>query len=177
MAEVFGVGRVVDYETHDDGTSHIEVLGRFRAPARRQSFARQCSGGRGDGPAGDGARRTPTRGRSRKTLQRAPAAPPPGPTPDAKEALDQILQSSSRDVPFLVHLLCTVVVGNPEVRQKLLEEDDVLDRGQRPADDARDPEPGARPSDRRGVIVERVFTTVTTGAHGGERDAEPWNSG
>ena len=32
-------------------------------------------------------------------------------------------------MPFLVHLLCTVVVGNLEVRQKLLEEDEVLDRG------------------------------------------------
>ena len=44
MAEVLGVGCVVDYETRDDGTSRIEVLGRWRArlvaDAARSEFRR-----------------------------------------------------------------------------------------------------------------------------------------
>jgi hypothetical protein len=52
-----------------------------------------------------------------------------GLTREAKDALSQILKTSGRDIAFLVHILCTIVVGSPEVRQKLLEEDRVLDRG------------------------------------------------
>jgi uncharacterized protein HemY len=48
---------------------------------------------------------------------------------EAKEAIGHILKASVRDVPFLVHMLCTIVIGSPEVRQKLLEEDRLEDRG------------------------------------------------
>jgi Lon protease-like protein len=129
MAEVLGVGCVVDYDTRNDGTSRIEVLGRWRArlvaDAARSKFRRAKVTILPETELDDADARALHEGlcNSVRRLDQTHLAP------DAKNALDQILRTSSRDVPFLVHLLCTVVVGNLEVRQKLLEEDKVLDRG------------------------------------------------
>lgn len=130
IVQLFGVGQVADYETHDDGTSHIEVLGRFRAKVLEELSPGVFRQARVEAlpelePDEAAARALhDSLAAALRGLHRV------GLTPDAKEALDQILQSSARDLPFAVHMLCTVVVGNPEVRQKLLEEDDVLMRGQ-----------------------------------------------
>jgi Lon protease-like protein len=130
MAEVLGVGGVVDYETRDDGTSRIEVLGRWRArlvadAAAGSKFRRAKVSVLPETELAEADARTLHEGlcNAVRRLDQTDIAP------DAKAALGEILRSSSRDVPFLVHLLCTVVVGNLEVRQKLLEEDRVLDRG------------------------------------------------
>jgi Lon protease-like protein len=130
IVQTFGVGQVADYETHDDGTSHVEVLGRFRAKLLEELPPVQFRQARVE----ELPEREPEEA-AVQALQKSLAAALKGLnrlglTPDAKEALGQILESSARDLPFAVHMLCTVVVGNPEVRQKLLEEDDVLMRGQ-----------------------------------------------
>jgi Lon protease-like protein len=127
-AEVFGVGSVVEYETHEDGTSNIEVLGRHRVrlieelppgPYRRARAATLA-----DDEPDDAAGRA-----LRSDLEAAILGlDRVGLTPEAREAFTQILGTSGRDVTFLVHILCTIVIGSPDVRQKLLEEDSVLDR-------------------------------------------------
>jgi Lon protease-like protein len=129
ISEVFGVGSVVDYDTHEDGTSHIEVLGRFRVrtlaelPSTpfRQARVRVLPD---EEPAQVEAEAL--RDALSEALRRLDQA---GLAPEARSALSQILAGSARNVPFLVHMLCTIVIGSPEVRQKLLEEDRVVERG------------------------------------------------
>jgi Lon protease-like protein len=129
IATVFGVGSVVDYETHEDGTTNIEVLGRHRVrlleelpgDVFRRARVQVLSEDVPDDIAG------------KKLHAELEAAilglDRIGLTREAKDALTQILKNTGRDMTFLVHMLCTIVIGSPDVRQKLLEEDRVLDRG------------------------------------------------
>ena len=126
---VFGVGSIVNYDTHDDGTSNIEVLGRHRVRlleelpssafrrARVQVLAEEV-------PDDIAAQKL------HADLQGAILGlDKVGLTREARDALTHILKTSARDMPFLVHMLCTIVIGSPDVRQKLLEEDRLVDRG------------------------------------------------
>jgi Lon protease-like protein len=129
IASVFGVGAVVDYDTHEDGTSDIEVLGRHRVRMIEELppsvFRRARVEVLPEEEPGEAAARklhadleAAIRALDRVGLRR-----------EAKDAIGHILEASVRDVPFLVHMLCTIVIGSPEVRQKVLEEDRVEDRG------------------------------------------------
>jgi Lon protease-like protein len=129
IAGVFGVGVVVDYDTHEDGTSDIEVLGRFRVrlieelPPSVFRRARVEVLPEDEPDEGSAKRLHADLEAAIKSLDRV------GLRKEAKEAIGHILKTAARDVPFLVHMLCTIVIGSPEVRQKLLEEDRVEDRG------------------------------------------------
>src|SRR5262245_25160541 len=129
IAPVFGVGSVVDYETHDDGTSNVEVLGRHRVRLIEelpvQEFRRARVELLGEDVPDDiaGKKLHADLESAILSLDRV------GLTREAKDALTQILKNTGRDMTFLVHILCTIVIGSPEVRQKLLEEDRVIDRG------------------------------------------------
>jgi uncharacterized protein len=129
IAPIFGVGSVVDYETHDDGTSNVEVLGRHRVRLLQELPAGTFRRGRVEVLPED----VPDDIAGEKLHAELEAAilglDRLGLTREAREALTQILKNTARDMAFLVHILCTIVIGSPEVRQKLLEEDRVLDRG------------------------------------------------
>jgi uncharacterized protein len=127
--ETCGVGRVTDYETHDDGTSHVEILGLARARIEEELPS------------------TPYRTGRLKVLDEAPASPEDakslrtdlrsavnrlealGMSPEAEGALRTLFEDAGDDLDFLVNVMATVVVGNPAVRQSLLEEDRVFERG------------------------------------------------
>jgi Lon protease-like protein len=129
IAGVFGVGVVVNYDTHEDGTTDIEVLGRHRVRILEELppsiFRRARVEVLPESEPDEAAAKklhadleAAIRSLERVGLRR-----------EAKDAIGHILKAASRDVPFLVHMLCTIVIGSPEVRQKLLEEDRVEDRG------------------------------------------------
>ena len=127
--QVLGVGSVVDYDTHDDGTSNIEVLGRHRVRVLEELPAGAFRRARVQVLAEE----TPDDIAAQKLHADLQAAilglDKVGLTREARDALTHILKSSARDMPFLVHMLCTIVIGSPDVRQKLLEEDRLVDRG------------------------------------------------
>jgi Lon protease-like protein len=129
VAPVFGVGSVVDYDTHEDGTSNIEVLGRHRVRLLEELPGGEFRRARVQVLAED----VPDDITGKKLHSELEAAilglDRLGLTREAKDALTQILRNTGRDMTFLVHMLCTIVIGSPEVRQKLLEEDRVIDRG------------------------------------------------
>ncbi len=129
MHPVFGVGRIVDYETHDDGTSHIEVGGVFRArllvehpttPYRTASVAPIPE----VEPSGDDARSL-----KQDLVAAVRRLEPLGMSPEAKGALDRLFGEAGDDASFLVNVMSTVVVAGPALRQSLLEEDRIYERG------------------------------------------------
>jgi uncharacterized protein len=130
IGDIFGVGAVADYETHEDGTSHIEVLGKWRVRLIAEEPADVFRRARVEVLPDDEPGESESKALHQSLSAALRALDRVGLSPEAKEALEHILQSSARDLPFAVHMLCTVVIGSPEVRQKLLEEDDVLVRGQ-----------------------------------------------
>lgn len=129
IANVFGVGEVVDYETLPDGTSNIEVLGRHRVamldelPPSEYRRARVTVLADESVGAPDAKKLHDELEAAFLGLDRV------GLTREAKEAIGQIFKRAGEDVAFLVHMLCTIVIGSPEIRQKLLEEDSLLHRG------------------------------------------------
>lgn len=127
--DVFGVGRVLDYETHDDGTSHIELLGVGRARAVEETPTSPYRSARlavlaDVDPSPADARSL--RGDLQAAFGRLERL---GMSPEAKKSLDELFARSGDDCAFLVNVMTTVVVGNPAVRQSLLEEDRVYERG------------------------------------------------
>ncbi|HYC78920.1 MAG TPA: LON peptidase substrate-binding domain-containing protein [Planctomycetota bacterium] len=128
FAEVFGIGRVTDYETHDDGTSHIEVLGVARAALSEEipstPFRRARARILADVPA------APEDARSVRTDLAAGVARLEGlgMSPEARDALQTLFTQAGDDLEFLVNVMATVTVGQAAVRQHLLEEDRVFER-------------------------------------------------
>jgi Lon protease-like protein len=126
---VFGVGRVIDYETHDDGTSHIELGGAYRArlvaeiPSEPYRVARVR-------PIPE---RAPSSEDARSVKQDLIAAvrrlEPLGMAPEAKAALERLFVEAGDDASFLVNVMATTVVAGAPLRQSLLEEDRVYERG------------------------------------------------
>lgn len=127
--EVCGVGRVADYETHDDGTSHVEILGvaRLRLMEEIPSAPYRVARARvlPEVPV------LPADAKSLRTDLRAAVArlEALGMAPEAEGALRTLFTESGEDVEFLVNVMATVTVGSPAVRQSLLEEGRVYERG------------------------------------------------
>lgn len=128
ISTVFGVGHVGDYKTHADGTSHILVSGAHRVRLERELPSEPYRMAEvtvlRDEPT------SAERGRDlRIRLQeRIGELVRLGMNEEAQGALEEILQDEDRDLAFVVNLLATIVVGNPQVRLNLLEVDDVDQR-------------------------------------------------
>jgi Lon protease-like protein len=130
IAGIFGVGHVGDYKTHADGTSHILVSGAHRVRLERElpsePFRRAEVRLLADQPATE-QRSRELRGRLRARIAELVRL---GMNDEARGALEEILEDDDRELAFVVNLLATVVVGNPQVRLNLLEVDDVGLRAQ-----------------------------------------------
>lgn len=130
ISRVFGVGRVGDYQTHEDGTSHVLVVGTYRVALLEElpseAFRRARVEILEEVPATEdeaGSLRIELQQRIERLVEL-------GMQEEAREAFDEILSDPERDPGFLVNLLATVVVGNAQVRQNLLEVDEIAVRGQ-----------------------------------------------
>lgn len=127
--KVFGVGRIVDYETHDDGTSHIEVGGVFRARLVAESPSTPYRTATvvpipETEPAIDDARSL-----KQDLVAAVRRLEPLGMSPEAKTSLDRLFGEAGDDASFLVNVMSTVVVAGSALRQSLLEEDRIFERG------------------------------------------------
>jgi Lon protease-like protein len=126
---IFGVGRVVDYETHEDGTSHMELLGVGRVNLIEELPSSPYRTARVEALA-EIEPSTPD-ARSVKSDLRAALKrlEPLGMNADAKASLHDLFEKAGDDVSFLVNVMATTTVADPSVRRALLELDDVYDRG------------------------------------------------
>lgn len=129
FAPVFGVGRVQEYVKHEDGTSHVQVLGEHRVrlleelPGRAYRRARvRVLGADEDAGAGEPFEVDDS---LRESLRRIVKLAPGG---EAGDHLRKVLEDSRVDAHLLVNLMSTVVVGNAQVRQNLLEVPHVSER-------------------------------------------------
>ncbi len=122
VTNVFGVGTIEDYETHDDGTSNIEILGRWRVRTLEELESSPFRMARVEVLA-DVVPDAEVSAQLHRHLRDAlDGLERLGVRPEAKEALQRVFRDGASDVAFLVHMLTTVIVGNPGVRQKILEE-------------------------------------------------------
>lgn len=133
IAAVFGVGEVTRWETHADGTSDIELTGRFRARFFEElpgdALYRRVRARRLDDvvPDPDAARVIADDLRERlRALDRW------GVSESARDAVDGMFEKAESgptlDVGFLVNILATLVIGDAGVRQALLEESSIAER-------------------------------------------------
>ena len=133
IAAVFGVGEITRWVTHSDGTSDIEVTGRFRA-----RFVEEipCEAGYRMAKVRRLEEETPDAAAAREIAddlrQRLRALDRWGVSESARDVVDGMFEKAESgptlDVGFLVNILATVVIGDAGVRQALLEESSVAER-------------------------------------------------
>ncbi len=133
IAPIFGVGEVTGYKTADDGTSDIEVLGRFRVRLVEEipsdTLYRRARVVRMDEvlptPVEEALLVTQLRDQL-SSLLRA------GISKSAQTWMQGLFDPASglpvMGAEFLVNIVSTLIIGDPSVRQAILEESSVLER-------------------------------------------------
>ena len=121
LCKIVGVGQIVDYETHEDGTCHISVLGRSRGILKeelpRETYRRARIEILEDPPV-DLTVLNGLKERMIQTLEGFRQVPPYG------RVVPRFLEFVNDDeVSFasIVHNLIGLLIGNANTRQSLLE--------------------------------------------------------
>jgi Lon protease-like protein len=159
--QVFGIGRIVDYTTHEDGTSHIEVVGTHRVRIleelpqdvyRTAKVTVMAEPETSEDLAGS------LRDRLRDVVR---GLLPLAVHPAVRAPIDSFLMEREHPIEAVVNTLATVLIADARTRQSLLEVDGIERRGRRLAtelDDLRralssrqDDEPPPEPGRSTGV--------------------------
>ena len=128
FAQVFGVGEVVDYVTHGDGTSHIEVVGVHRVRFMEETTADIYRSARVEVLDEPDASSEVAGELHQRLASAVRALLPLVVPPDAQESMERILSEVPASLPALVNTLATVLVADARVRQTLMETEGVAPR-------------------------------------------------
>ena len=131
FTQIFGVGEIGDYTTHDDGTSHIEVIGVHRVQLEEELPAGVYRTARVT-VLDESAPTDVDADQIRERLSSAVRALLPLAVPEnSRQPLERFLAETPPPLPALVNTLSTVLVADARLRQTLLEIDDIERRGRR----------------------------------------------
>lgn len=138
FTKVFGVGEIGDYTSHDDGTSHIEVIGVHRVRLLEEMPEDVYRTARveilEDADAPDDLADSLRDRLSSAVRSLLPLAVPRS----ARHPLERFLSDAPPPLPALVNTLATVLIADARTRQMLLEIDGVERRGRRLASEIED---------------------------------------
>lgn len=129
FTRVLGVGRVNDYVTHEDGTSHIEMIGLHRVQLIEElpeNVYRRARVEILDDPVAGDDTAAEIRRRITDAVKRLV---PLAVEDDARVPLERLLEDEERGLPTVVNTLATVLIPDPRTRQALLETAGVERRG------------------------------------------------
>ncbi len=131
FARVLGIGHVANYVTHRDGTSHIEVTGRFRARILEElpeGAYRRARVGILDDPDADQEGATSLLEQLSARVRALIDASGPQ---QARDPIEHLLDGTGHSLTVLVNTLSTVLIADSRTRQALLELPGVEQRARR----------------------------------------------
>ncbi len=121
ITRVFGVGHVADYVTHEDGTSHIEVAGVFRAQLLEELAPGEYRTARVAILQDDDTDEDEVSTLSERLAASVRALMEVSVPHDSRDPIEQLLTSTTTTFTPLVNTLCTVLIADARTRQALLE--------------------------------------------------------